>query len=190
MIRDFRNQLRKNYRLPLLLGGVLILAACDFGGNSWSSRWDHVEINNNFYEEERTAGMGLRKVLSRLAPPKKAVLEPILEAPQLKTDSKAETTETAQEENLIISRRIPLEYGELNFFSTRPNRGRNMHVTQERPAMAEEIEITKVENAEPMQSVQFKPQLEISTEQEAVQNQVEELKKADFLFNEFAKIGK
>lgn len=190
MIRDFRNQLRKNYRLPLLLGGVLILAACDFGGNSWSSRWDHVEINNNFYEEERTAGMGLRKVLSRLAPPKKAVLEPILEAPQLKTDSKAETTETAQEENLIISRRIPLEYGELNFFSTRPNRGRNMHVTQERPAMAEEIEITKVENAEPMQSVQFKPQVEISTEQEPVQNQVEELKKADFLFNEFAKIGK
>lgn len=59
---------------------VMSLSACDGGSSSVSEprEWKAIEYVSGVYDEERTAGKGIKWVLVAMAPKKGPVLEPIM----------------------------------------------------------------------------------------------------------------
>lgn len=176
------------YRSGLMLCTLMVSAslnACDFS-RVYQQSWGLEEVDQQFYEEERTAGRGLRHVLNVMAPVKKIVLEALSEdtTSELLPELKVEATPQAKKA-IHISKRIPLEYGELNFFSTRPNRERDLHITQERPKIVKATAISEmalIEEDDQVNELEAEPLIE-----EMEDTPLAPLKKADFLFKGLSK---
>lgn len=187
---------------------VLLLGACDFGGaKEEGKKWQLVEVEKG---EQRTAGGGLKWVMMGMAPEKQIALKPLsadtppelLEAQEVKaTDAISPQNESMM--GIRISKHIPLKYGPLNFYSTKPKPRSDEHILDERPKitilkdynerqMGEKIEevvpeqplvdvVAKMELGEPET-----PVIETVVEDEAPVIRQEKVKKADSLFKKIA----
>lgn len=129
----------------LSIFAILSLCACGIGGSMDGKKWEQVEVENGAYGEERTVGKGLKWVLVAMAPAKEMALKvlsketppEILEADKpeiIWDDIKPEKSESMM--GMRISKDIPLEYGELNFFSTKPKLRVDQHILDERPKIS------------------------------------------------------
>lgn len=202
---------RPKITIGLSVFAILSLSACGFGASMEGKKWELVEAENGAFSEERTVGKGLKWVLVAMAPAKDMALKVLSKdtPPEIlnanKPDIVWDDVKPAKGESMMgmrISKDIPLEYGELNFYSTKPKPRVDEHILDERPKITilkdyndaqlevasepiSALKIAEVEVAEVEIIQELDPIVETAPEMTA-KEEVVTLKKADSLFKSLA----